>query len=145
MQLALVTVLALGHVMPLALVLLVGMPLWNPGVTLCQLAVVEALPLGVGDPYQVAHLRAFVCYQALHYHRCCAINMLYAIAPVCCHAWNSQKIAATSIPGVAIQEVQFVDIVCVVMLQGLLMLLVLSTDGVLTTHTHLQLVMTHMQ
>ena len=30
------------------------------------------------------------------------------------------------------------------MLQGLLMLLVLTTDGVLTMHTHLQLVTTHM-
>ena len=33
---------------------------------------------------------------------------------------------------------------CVVMSQGLLMLLV-TTDGVLTIHTHLQLVTTHMQ
>lgn len=77
MQLALVTVLAPGHVMSLALALLVGMPLWNPGVSLCQLAVAEALPLGVDDPYQVAHLRAFVCYPGSHYHRCCDINNIY--------------------------------------------------------------------
>jgi len=77
MQLALVTVLAPGHVMSLALALLVGMPLWNPGVTLCQLAEAEALPSGVVDPYQVAHLRAFVCYPASHYHRCCDINNIY--------------------------------------------------------------------
>jgi len=50
-----------------------------------------------------------------------------------------------SIPEAAIQEVQPMDIGCVVMLQGLLMLLVLTTDGVLTIHTHLQSVMTHMQ
>ena len=79
MQLALVTVLAPGHVMSLALVLLVGMPLWNPGVILCQLAVAEALPLGVGDPFQVAHLRALVCYLALHYLRCCDINNIYCM------------------------------------------------------------------
>lgn len=58
MQLALVIVLAPGHVMSPALALLGGMPLWNPGGTLCQLAVAEALPSGVVDPYQVAHFSA---------------------------------------------------------------------------------------
>ncbi len=43
------------------------------------------------------------------------------------------------------KEVQPMAIGCVVMLQGLLMLLVLTTDGVLTIHTHLQLVTTPMQ
>ncbi len=51
----------------------------------------------------------------------------------------------TSIPEAAIKEMQPMAIGCGVMLQGLLMLLVLTTDGVLTIHTHLHLVTTRMQ
>ncbi len=147
MQLALVTVLVLGHVMSLALALLVGMPLWNPGGTLSQLAVAEALPLGVGDPFQVAHLRASVCFPALYYHKCFDIDSIYCMQlhqSAAMHGSHRKRWYPAFLRLLS-KEMQPMAIGCVVMLQGLLMLLVLTTDGVLTIHTHLHLVTTHMQ
>ena len=112
MQLALVTVLVLGHVMCLALAFLVGMPLWKPGGTRCQRAGAEALPSGVDDLYQVAHLRAFVGYQALHCHRRCDINNIHCMQlhPSAATRGGLQLKMGTSIPEAAIMDVQYVDI-----------------------------------